>query len=243
MKENPLRGHLFTGNPMSRYEFALRLLGGASKGGTYTAGTMIFANALLSSMPIEALIRLGAVPTAHERRLYRILRRRQRGQFTAKDKDGSGPWPFHAGDVRDFLAREQVKYVTEIRDGLMAQRLMAGFPDHEYMYVRSASESAEIAAPYTLPVLEREFTHALKVMGDLYPESHAYYCQELSEVGKLSSFLRWKITPEGRRIDDPLTDLQAVLLLYMDSPVRIEAGDAMRWLDRLTDDYIAGKGL
>lgn len=222
-----------TGSPMSRLEFAIRLLAqgaAAPSGGIYSAGTLIIATALFSSMPPEALIRLGEGSTAGDLRLFDIVRRRQRRDFNAGDRDGKGPWPHYESGVRDFLAREAYDYFEEIRKKLMSERLAAGFNSHEYFYVTSANDSGEIAAPYTLAVLESEFRRMLVVMKTLYPESHSRYEEELSNVGALTSFLRWKVTSEGRRIDDPLNDVQATLLLYTNSPIRIESGEAWRYL-------------
>ncbi|TBC84259.1 hypothetical protein [Rhizobium ruizarguesonis] len=239
---NPLRQHLLTGSPMSRLEFAIRLLaiGAAGQsGGVYAAGTLILASAIFSSMPPETLVRLGDATTAEDLRVFSTVTRRQRGKYKPKDRDGSGPWPHHSSGVRDFLARETVKYIEEIRERLMSERLAAGFASHEFMYVTSATDSAEIAAPYTMAILEREFRAALAVMKDLYPESYLRYEGELSEVASLTSFLTWEITPEGRRVDDPMNDVQATMLLYTSSPLRIETGDAWRYLNKITDEHIA----
>ncbi|TAV74784.1 hypothetical protein [Rhizobium leguminosarum] len=243
---NPLRQHLLTGNPMSRLEFAIRLLaiGAAGQsGGVYSAGTLILASALFSSMPPGALIRLGASTTAEDHRLFRTIKRRQRGKYNEKDRDGSGPWPHYESGVRDFLAREFLRYSEEIRERLMSERLAAGFASHEFMYVTSATDSAEIAAPYTIANLDREFRSALAVMKNLYPESYLHYKSELSEVDSLTTFLAWDITPEGRRLRDPMNDVQATMLLYTSSPLRIEAGDAWRYLNKITDEHIANGGI
>ncbi|MGR9436191.1 hypothetical protein ACU8OP_14445 [Rhizobium leguminosarum] len=243
---NPLRQHLLTGSPMSRLEFVIRLLAiGAAgpSGGVYSAGTLIFASVIFSSMPPEPLIRLGDAMTADDHRLFRTVERRQRGKYKPKDRYGSGPWPHSASGVRDFLARETVRYIEEIRERLMSERLAAGFAGHDFMYVTSATDSAEIAAPYTMAILEREFRAAISVMKNLYPESYLHYESELSEVGSLTSFLTWNITPEGRRIDDPMSDVQATMLLYTSSPLRIETGDAWRYLNKITDEHIARGGL
>jgi hypothetical protein len=243
---NPLRDHLFTGSPMSRYEFAIRLLAeGTAKpsGGIYLAGTLIMASALFSSMPPDTLIRMGGAPTDDDLQMYVTVTRRQRGKFKRKDRYGTGPWPHYECGVRDFVAREMLRYVEEIRKRLMSERLAAGYPDHEFLYVQSATDSSEIAAPYSLAAVESEFRRALGVMEERYPKSYLCYADQLSGVGSLTSFLRWTITPEGRRIDDPLTDVQASLLLYTNSETRIEAGDALRYLDKITDEYIAAGGL
>lgn len=237
-----LRDNIFTGNPMSRLEFAIRLLAEGAAGpseGIYSAGTLILASALFNSMPPEALIRLGDGTTADDHRLFRTVTRRQRGKFKAGDRDGSGPWPLYECGVRDFLAREALKYSEEIRERLVMERITAGFASHGYFYVTSASESAEIASPFTLLLLESELRRALAVMRELYPESHSHYREELSEVNRLTSFLRWNITPKGRRIDDPLNDIQATMLLYTNSPIRIESGDAWRYLNKITDEHMA----
>lgn len=234
---SPLRDRLFTGSPMSRYEFAVRLLAegaAAPSGGIYSAGTLIMASALFNSMPPDTLIRMGGLSTADDVRTFRTLARRQRGKFKEKDRDGSVPWPHYECGVRDFLAREILRYVEEIRERLMSERRAAGFPEHGFMYVQSARDSSEIAAPYSLPALESEFRRALGVMGERYLESYSHYEGQLSEVGKLTSFLKWTITPKGRRIDDPLNDVQASLLLYTNSPIRIEAGDAIRYIGKIT---------
>ncbi|TAY79762.1 hypothetical protein [Rhizobium ruizarguesonis] len=243
---NPLRQHLFTGSPMSRLEFAIRLLAEGSagpSGGVYSAGTLILASVLFSSMPPEPLIRLGGATTADDLHLFRTVARRQRGKYKAKDRDGSGPWPHYECGVRDFLAREALRYSEEIRERLMSERLAAGFAKHQFMYVTSATDSAEIAAPYTLAILECEFRRALSVMKDRYPESYLHYKSELSEVSGLASFLTWNITPKGRRIDDPLNDVQATMLLYTNSPLRIESGEAWRYLNKITDEHVAKGGI
>jgi hypothetical protein len=242
---NPLRQHLFTGSPMSRLEFAIRLLseGAAGPSGVYSGGTLIIASALFSSMPPEALIRLGGATIADDLRLFRTVKRRQRGKYKAKDRDGSGPWPHYESGVRDFLARETVRYCEEIRVRLMSERAAVGFAAHDFMYVASATDSAEIAAPYTSTMLENEFRRALAVMKDRYPESYLRYKSELSEVSGLASFLTWNITPEGRRIDDQLSDVQATMLLYTNSPLRIESGEAWRYLNKITDEHVAKGGI
>ncbi|MDR9763749.1 hypothetical protein RJJ37_29670 [Rhizobium redzepovicii] len=229
---------------MSRYEFAIRLLAegaAATRGGTYSAGTLMMASALFSSMPPGTLIRMGdgGSSTADDLRMFRIVARRQSGNINEKDRDGSGPWPHHACGVRDFLAREVVRYIEEIREPLMSERRAAGLPNHDYQFVTSAADSSEIAAPYSLSTLDGEFRRALGVMEDRYPESHSYYEVELSSVDKLVSFLRWTITPSGRIVDDPLNDVQASMLLYLNSPLRIQAGDAMRYIEKITDVHPA----
>ncbi|WP_434711564.1 hypothetical protein NMA58_18615 [Rhizobium sp. YTUHZ045] len=238
---NTLRDHLFTGSPMSKYEFAIRFLAegaAAPSGGIYSAGTLIMAQALFNSVPPDTLIRMGGASTADDARIFRTISRRRRGKFKEMDRDGSGPWPHHPSGVRDFLAREVVRYVEEIRTRLMSERCAAGFPDHEHMFVTSGVDSSEIAAPYSVSILDGEFRRALGVMENLYPESYLRHKEELSSVDRLVSFLRWTITPSGRVIDDPLNDVQASLLLYTNSPIRIEAGDAMRYIDEITNAHM-----
>lgn len=239
---NPLRDNVFTGNPMSRYEFAIRLLAeGAAgpSGGVYSAGTLIMVSALFSSMPPGALIRLGGTSTPDDLRLFRTVSRRQRGKLRAKDSDGRGPWPHNECGVRDFLARELYTYVEEVRKRLMSERVAAGYPEHDFMYVMSGADSWEIAAPYTHETLDTEFRRALWVMRDRYPQSFLHYKADLSSTDDLTSFLRWTITANSRVIDDPLNDVQAAMLLFTNSPIRIEAGDAMRYLDKITDNHLA----
>ncbi len=123
----------------------------------------------------------------------------------------------------------------------MAERRSAGFSDHGYIYVTSAAESAEIASPYSLNVLEGEFRRALKVLEERYSESYAQYEDELSSVDRLGSFLRWTLTPSGRVVDDPLNDVQASLLLHLNSPTRVEAGDAIRYINSVTGQARKGR--
>ncbi|UIJ85290.1 hypothetical protein LZK77_16370 [Rhizobium leguminosarum] len=125
----------------------------------------------------------------------------------------------------------------------MSERFAAGFAGHDFMYVTSATDSAEIAVPYTLAILESEFQRALAVMKDRYAESYLRYKSELSEVSGLTSFLTWNITPQGRRVDDPLSDVQATLLLYTNSPLRIESGEAWRYLNKITDEHVVKGGI
>lgn len=241
---NALRDNLFTGSPMSRYEFAIRLISeGAAppRAGIYPAGTLLMANALFSSMPIETLLRMGGPSTAEDVRLSRIVERRQRGKLNDRDRAGDGPWPHHPCGVRDFMAREIYQYVEEVRERLMSERRSAGLSEHGYIFVTSAAESSEIASPYTLAVLEEDFRRALKVLGDRYPESYARYEDELSSVDRLGVFLRWKLTPGGRVVDDPLNDVQASLLLHLNSPMRVEAGDAMKYINSITDQKREGR--
>jgi len=243
---NVLRKNIFTGNPMSRYEFAIRFLAeGAAgpNGGVYSAGTLIMVSALFSSIPPDVLIRLGENSTPDDLRLFRTVSRRLRGKLKPRDRDGSGPWPHYRCGVRDFLAREVYVYGEKIRKSLMAERVAAGYPEHDNMFVMPAADSSEIAAPYSREVLGKEFRRALDVMKDRYPQSYLHYKAELPSVDSLTSFLRWTITADARVVDDPLTDIQATLLLFMNSPVRIELGDAMRYLDKITDEYIAKQKL
>ncbi|MDX1006559.1 hypothetical protein GOE08_06620 [Sinorhizobium medicae] len=130
-------------------------------------------------------------------------------------------------------------YVEKIRKRLMSERVAAGYPEHDCMYVMSAADSSEIAAPYTRAALDKEFRRALEVMRERYPQSYLHYEADLPTADNLTSFLRWTIAPNFRVIDDPLNDVQATLLLFLNSPIRIEAGDAMRYLDKITDEHIS----
>ncbi len=79
----------------------------------------------------------------------------------------------------------------------------------------------------------------MDVMNTRFPESFYHYQAELHGVGTLTSFLKWTVTLKGRRINDPLSDVAASLILYLNSPIRIEAGDAKRYIDRITDGPLA----
>lgn len=238
-----LRDNVFTGSPMSRLEFATRLLaeGAAGQtGGVYNAGTLMLVSALFSSMPPETLIRMGDATTTSDMRLFRMLKRRQEGRITAEDRlRPIGPWPLCESGIRDFLSREIVNYVEVIRKSLMKERVDSGLPNHEYMYVVPASDSAEIAAPYSLEGLEREFRRAFSLMAEWHPDSAEHYRSELDDVRKLPAFLKWKVTSKGRSVVDPLSDVQATLLFLTNSPIRIESGDAWRYLNKITDEHIA----
>lgn len=228
---------------MSRLEFATRLLAEAAAGqcgGVYNAGTLILASALFNSMPPETMIRMGDGTTQSDLRLFQTVERRQRGKITLDDRlRPKGPWPLCECGVRDFLAREMVDYVEVIRKRLMKERVASGRTSHEYMYVRSANDSAEIAAPYTMELLEGEFRRGLSLVSGWYPASATHYAVELNDVGKLTTFLKWNVTDKGRHLSDALSDTQATLLFLTNSPIRIGSGDAWRYLNKIVDEHIA----
>lgn len=205
-----------TGTPITRLEFAVRLLSEAlpTHWRGYDGIWLVVAAMLFNSAPLNFLLNLGAPPRDYRQlELFRKLERRCSGLSSRGDPDEAGPWPVGgSSQVISFLVLRMLHYQNITRPMAMIVRAENGGSEHGYVYVH-LDEPERCGDPLTADDVWACVRSGLDQMKHEYPISYARYEPVLRSRDDLSSFLRWANGPKGREPVDRLDDARAYQLL------------------------------
>lgn len=205
-----------TGTPITRLEFAVRLLSEAlpTHWRGYDGIWLVVASMLFNSAPLEFLLNLGASPRDYSQlEQLRKLERRCFGLSSPGESDESGPWPVGGNSqVFEFLILRILHYQNITRPMAMIARAKNGGSEHDHVFVH-LEESERCGDPLTADDVWICVRSGLERMKHAYPISYARYEPILRSRDDLSSFLRWANGPKGREPVDRLDDALAFQLL------------------------------
>lgn len=209
-----------TGTPMSTLEFAVRFIAEAlqtpdSVG--YDATWILASQLLFNSAPLGYCLRVGVEETEQDVALSELLDRRADKRFLDADIEfrSGGPWPVSPGSqVADLIAARVEHYVEVMRADLVKTWTTAGNAVHPHLYLRStASPGRPIGGPLTEDEVWERLLQGLDFMARHYPVSTARHRPRLATADDFTTFLRWKLTDDGRQPWDLLSDYRALLIL------------------------------
>lgn len=205
-----------TGTPITRLEFAIRLLSEAlpTHWRGYDGIWLVVASMLFNSAPLKFLLNLGAPPRDYSQlEQLQKLERRCFGLSAAAEPDESGPWPIGSNSkVFEFLILRMLHYKNITRPMAMIARAKNGGSEHDYVFVH-LEESERCGDPLTSDDVWICVRSGLDHMKHKYPVSYARYEPVLRSRDDLSSFLRLTNGPKGREPVDRLDDALAFQLL------------------------------
>ena len=228
-----------TGTPMSRLEFAVRLVGEAlpipSLG--YDGQWLVIMSLLFNSAPIDYLLGIGSndgyLQSKQRDRL--ILRTTVRRYDT--EELGQGPFPIpHTSKVGDFYALRIMHFRNVARPIAMIVRKRRGSEVHPHVFVKLCSDPDDVIGdPVTRDDVLRDMSAGLAFMKSKYPVSHARYEPGLRSPEDFNKFLRWTMGPSGRETVDQLEDAKACEILEAIPRNKLAAVRLLRDLDKWAD--------